>query len=559
MFTLPPDESGLSPHDRMTSSDSKTIFAITTPLYYVNDVPHIGSAYPTIATDAIARFQRLRGYDVRFITGSDEHGQKIQRTAEGLGRSPQEHCDTTVKSFQALWERLNIKSDRFIRTTEPKHAAIVKEFFQRVWEKGDIYLSQQKGFYCVSCEEFKDEKDLLENKRCPIHVNKEVEWRDEENYFFRLSNYQQQLEDLYEAQPDLIQPETRRNEVLSFVKQGLRDFSISRINFDWGFPVPADPNHIIYVWFDALLGYITALLADGDEPTLENALKHWYPHHTHIIGKDILRFHAVYWLAMLMSADLALPKRIFGHGFFLDNGVKMGKSSGNAIDPNTLLDRYGADAMRYYLLKEIKFGQDGSFEETRFVHSVNDALADKFGNLLNRSLPLAIKNSGGVVPDLTGDCIPANNPLKVLGSTLGDRVTQAYDNLLFHEVCEAVLELLMLGNLYINEQAPWTLYKLGKSDPAKHVEAEVVIYAVLESVRLAAYLLAPIVPSVSTRIYQQLGYFVDFDNAPLIDVSNAFQTHTSWGILSGMQALGPASPVFQKLELPIADLEASSD
>ncbi len=532
----------------MTAAKS---FSITTPLFYVNDVPHIGSAYPTIATDAIARFQRLRGYDVRFVTGSDEHGQKIQRTAEEKGRTPQAHCDEYVDSFKTLWQRLNIKYDRFIRTTEARHAAIVQEFFQRVWEKGDIYLSQQKGYYCVSCEEFKDEKDLLEGKRCDIHVTKEVEWRDEENYFFRLSNYQAPLEALYKTNPDFIQPETRRNEVIKFVEQGLRDFSISRVNFDWGFPVPADPNHVIYVWFDALLGYLTALLEDDDEPTLDNAIKRWYPHHTHIIGKDILRFHAVYWPAMLMSAGLELPGRIFGHGFFLDNGVKMGKSSGNAISPDVLLDRYGTDAMRYYFLKEIRFGQDGSFEETRFVNILNADLANDLGNLLNRTLKLAVKNGGSSVPEVNALGIPDSNPLKKMGRNLGDRVTQAYEALAFHDVCESVLELVRLGNRYIDEQAPWTLYKLGKTDPQKHQEAEQIIYAILESVRLAAYLLAPIIPATSTRIYQQLGYFIDFDDAPLIDVSNAFLTHSTWGILEAKQSLGEAQPIFQKLELPM--------
>lgn len=540
----------------MTSQSSdiptpKAPFAITTPLFYVNDVPHIGSAYPTIATDAIARFQRMRGVEVRFITGSDEHGQKIQRTAEANNRTPQAHCDEIVGTFKALWERLDIKYDRFIRTTDTRHAAIVREFFQRVWEKGDIYLSQQKGYYCVSCEEFKDEKDLLEGKRCNIHVTKEVEWRDEENYFFRLSNYQAALEALYTDRPDFIQPESRRNEVVNFVKQGLRDFSISRVNFDWGFPVPEDPNHVIYVWFDALLGYLTALLDDEDEPTLANAIKHWYPHHTHIIGKDILRFHAVYWPAMLMSAGLALPGRVFGHGFFLDNGVKMGKSSGNAINPDLLLDRYGSDAMRYYFLKEIKFGQDGSFEETRFVNILNADLANDLGNLLNRTLKPAIKNGAGAVPNLSGADIPDTNPLKIMGSDLGDRVTASYEALAFHDVCEAVLELVRLGNRYIDEQAPWTLYKLGKTDPQKHKEAEQVTYSILESVRLAAYLLAPIVPNISTRIYQQLGYSVNFNEAPLIDVSNVFLTHSTWGTLSSMQILGEAQPIFQKLELPI--------
>lgn len=300
----------------MSSSTEKNTFALTTPLYYVNDLPHIGSAYPTIAADAITRFQRLRGKPTMFVTGSDEHGQKIQRTAESLGRSPKEHCDQIVEGFKQLWTKLDIHYDRFIRTTDDRHAAIVKEFFGRVWNNGDIYLSRQQGWYCVSCEEFKEERELLEGHRCAIHPSKEAEWRDEENYFFRLSKYQENLEKLYRDRPDFIQPESRRNEVLNFVAQGLRDFSISRVNVDWGFPVPENPNHTIYVWFDALLGYITALLEPDQEPTLANATAKWYPFNVHIIGKDILRFHVVYWPAMLMSAGLPLPDRVFGHGFF---------------------------------------------------------------------------------------------------------------------------------------------------------------------------------------------------------------------------------------------------
>ncbi|MFM6192991.1 methionine--tRNA ligase, partial [Planktothrix sp.] len=279
-------------------------FALTTPLYYVNDVPHIGSAYTTMAADAIARFQRLQGKSVLLITGTDEHGQKIQRTAEEFGRSPQAHCDQIVSSFASLWQHLNIHYDRFSRTTASRHEAIVKEFFQRVWDQGDIYLSQQQGWYCVACEEYKEERELEGGKYCPIHVNKVVEWRDEQNYFFRLSKYQKQLETLYQDHPDFIQPESRRNEVINFVKQGLQDFSISRVNIDWGFPIPCDPSHTIYVWFDALLGYVTALLDPEEEPTLENALSKWWPINLHLIGKDILRFHAIYWPAMLMSAGL---------------------------------------------------------------------------------------------------------------------------------------------------------------------------------------------------------------------------------------------------------------
>ncbi|MBW4417779.1 MAG: methionine--tRNA ligase [Myxacorys californica WJT36-NPBG1] len=526
-----------------------TPFTITTPLYYVNDLPHIGSAYPTIAADAIARFNRLRGTPTLFVTGSDEHGQKIQRTAESLGRTPKEHCDQIVEGFKALWERLDIRYDRFIRTTDERHEAIVKEFFGRVWDRGDIYINQQKGWYCVSCEEFKEERELLEDHYCAIHVNKRAEWRDEENYFFRLSNYQERLEKLYQERPEFILPESRRNEVLNFVNQGLRDFSISRINVDWGFPVPVNPNHTIYVWFDALLGYITALLEPDQAPTLANALSRWYPINTHLIGKDILRFHAVYWPAMLMSADLPLPDRIFGHGFLVRDGVKMGKSMGNVIDPIALVERYGSDAVRYYFLKEIEFGRDGVFDEARFVNILNADLANDLGNLLNRTLRMAHKYCGGEVPNVSSDSISVGNPLKATGVKLCDRVIGAYDALAFSVACTEILTLVRMGNKYIDEQAPWTLYKQGNQ-----AAVEQVLYVVLESVRLAAYLLSPIVPKVSTAIYQQLGYAIDFNNANStnvnsIDDATTFAHHKTWGLLQAGQPLDDPQPVFQKLEL----------
>lgn len=521
---------------------NKLSFAITTPLYYANDIPHIGSAYPTVAADAMARFQRLRRRPVMFVTGTDEHGQKIERTAKSLNRTPQEHCDVIVPSFQSLWQQLDIRYDRFIRTTDERHAAIVQEFFQRVWERGDIYLGQQKGWYCVSCEEFKEERDLLEDHYCPIHTNRQAEWRDEQNYFFRLSSYQGQLETLYQKQPDFIQPESRRNEVLNFVAQGLRDFSISRVNVDWGFPVPVDPKHTLYVWFDALLGYITALLDPDSQPTLENALAKWWPVNLHLIGKDILRFHAVYWPAMLMSAGLPLPGQVFGHGFLTKDGQKMGKSMGNTIDPVTLVNRYGSDAFRYYFLKEIEFGRDGIFNEPRFVDILNADLANGLGNLLNRTLKMAHKACKGQVPSVDG--VPDTHPLKAIGVTLSDRVVQAYDQLAFSEACEAILSLIRAGNKYIDEQAPWTLHKQGQQQAVEQV-----LYTVLESVRLAAYLLSPITPNLSSAVYQQLGFSVDFSDQTLIDVAIPFEQHGQWGILASGQDLSDPKPVFQRLEL----------
>jgi len=529
----------------MEQNKPDNFFCLTTPLYYVNDVPHIGSAYTTMAADAIARFKRLEGNTVLFITGTDEHGQKIQRTAEEKGLSPQTQCDQVAASFDQLWQKLNIQYDRFSRTTAKRHEAIVKEFFQRVWDQGDIYLAQKQGWYCVSCEEFKEKRELLNQEYCPIHINKKAEWRDEENYFFRLSNYQTQLETLYQNHPEFIQPETRRNEVLNFVQQGLQDFSISRVNLDWGIEVPTDPKHTIYVWFDALLGYVTALLAPEDEPTLENALYRWWPMDIHLIGKDILRFHAIYWPAMLMSAGISPPKRVFGHGFLTKDGQKMGKSLGNTLDPVALLDRYGADAVRYYFLREIEFGQDGDFNETRFVNVLNSDLANNLGNLLNRTLKMANKYCNNQSPNLTGEEIPTHNPLKQIGIGLSDRVTRAYNTLNFSQACSEIINLVTNTNKYIDEQAPWSLYKQGEQK-----QVEQVIYSILESIRLSAYLLSPITPTLSSKIYQQLGFGIDFNQPSSFNEKTPFQIHQSWGIFPALQPLGEAKPVFLRLELP---------
>jgi methionyl-tRNA synthetase len=519
---------------------NKNTFAVATPIYYVNDVPHIGSAYTTIAADVIARFHRLQGKSVLMMTGTDEHGQKIQRTAESLGRSPQEHCDLLSESFRVLWAKLEIQYDRFVRTTSPRHEAIVRALFQRLWENGDVYLGQQKGWYCVSCEEFKEERELLEKKRCPLHPNKEVEWRDEQNYFFRLSKYQDQLEQLYQDRPEFIQPESRRNEVISFVSRGLQDFSVSRVNLDWGLPFPGDPSHTIYVWFDALVYYITASVDPDHEPTLENALADWWPIDLHLIGKDIIRFHAVYWPAMLMAAGLPLPHQVFGHGFLTKDGQKMGKSLGNVVDPIDLVTRYSSDAVRYYFLKEIEFGRDGDFSETRFINILNADLANDLGNLLNRTLQMAYKYCDRHVPNLTTHDISGEHVLKSKGLILGDQVKAAYEALAFSQACEPILALIRTSNKFIDEQAPWTLYKQGNQ-----AGVEQVLYSVLESVRLAAYLLSPIIPNISTAIYHQLGFKADF-NAQLDSLP--FDLHATWGILPAQQALGEPNPVFRRLE-----------
>jgi methionyl-tRNA synthetase len=520
-----------------------TTFTLTTPLYYVNGSPHIGHAYTTMAADALARFQRLQGNKVLMITGTDEHGQKIERTAIAANLSPQAHCDGVAADFQKLWQQYNIRPDRFIRTTAPHHEQIVKEFFQRVLDRGDIYKGQQQGWYCVACEEFKEERDLLAERHCPMHPSQAAEWRDESNYFFRLSAYQERLEQLYADRPEFIQPSSRRNEVLSFVKGGLQDFSISRVNLEWGIPLPNDPQHTIYVWFDALLGYISALAAAHSNPSLTESVQDWWPINVHIIGKDILRFHAIYWPAMLMSADLPLPKMVFGHGFFTKDGRKMSKSEGNTVDPQALVERYGSEALRYFFLRSFEFGQDGDFNETRFVDIVNKDLAKGLGNLLHRTLGMVKKYCPEtVVPNIQAASVDPSHPLKSLGNSLGEQVSQHYTNLAFSNALETALELVKASNKFIDDAAPWTLYKEGKQS-----ELQEVLYTLLESARLSSFLLSPVIPQIATAIYQQLGFDLDFDQLP---INLDFTAHSSWGLLPANQPLRLAQPVFATMEVP---------
>ena len=519
-------------------------FVLTTPLYYANDLPHVGSAYTTMIADVISRYKKLKGEEVLFITGADEHGQKIERNAEANNLPAQEHCDRIVSSFKLLWDKLDIQYDHFSRTTDTQHQKIVYEFFQRVWDNDDIYLSRQQGWYCVACEEFKEERELLENGCCPVHFNKKAEWYDEENYFFKLSKYQSQLEELYKNNPEFIKPKSCRNEILKFVNQGLKDFSISRVNVKWGFTVPNDPNHTIYVWFDALLGYITALLeSESKDSTLDNAISQGWPVNLHLIGKDILRFHAVYWPAMLMSAKLSLPEYIFGHGFLTKDGQKMGKSSGNTLDPFELVNKYGPDPIRYYFLKEIECGKDGDFNETRFINTVNADLADDLGNLLNRTLGMTQKYCEGLLPPMSGIDLPKEHPLKKIGLNLGENVIKAYDNLKFNEGCEEIFTLIRASNKFIDEQAPWTLFKKGEQK-----EVEKILYGVLESVRLVAYLLAPIIPNLSSKIYKQLGFSVDFNQVECLEEVIPFDKHSQWGKLAHNNFLSKPQPIFVKLD-----------
>ncbi|OAY38655.1 methionine--tRNA ligase, chloroplastic/mitochondrial [Manihot esculenta] len=525
-----------SSNNNSAESVAAETFVLTTPLYYVNAPPHMGSAYTTIAADAIARFQRLLGKKVIFVTGTDEHGEKIATAAAASGSSPSEHCDIVSQAYKTLWKDLEIAYDKFIRTTDPKHEAIVKEFYSRVLANGDIYRADYEGLYCVNCEEYKDEKELLDNNCCPMHLKPCIQ-RKEDNYFFALSKYQKLLEETLTQNPNFVQPSFRLNEVQSWIRSGLKDFSISRASVDWGIPVPNDNKQTIYVWFDALLGYISALSEDKGQPNLQSAVSSSWPASLHLIGKDILRFHAVYWPAMLMSAGLGLPKMVFGHGFLTKDGLKMGKSLGNTLEPNELVQKFGADAVRYFFLREVEFGNDGDYSEERFINIVNAHLANTIGNLLNRTLGLLKKNCQSTL--VVDSAVAAEgNSLEETVEKLVEKARVHYANLSLSLACEAILEIGNAGNVYMDERAPWSLFKQGGAASEAAAKDLVII---LETVRIIAIALSPVAPSLCWRIYAQLGYSKDHFNA-------VTWSETKWGGLKGGQVMAQPKPVFARIE-----------
>ena len=518
-------------------SPSEKKVCLSTPLFYVNAPPHLGGAYTAMATDACARHARRCGMDVLMVTGTDEHGEKIARAAETAGQPPQQHCDQVVKQYRQLWEMLDVKYDRFVRTTEKKHEKMVQDAVQKVWDQGDVYKSSYRGKYCVGCEEYKDEKELEEGDLCPLHKTV-CEDREEENYFFRLSKYEKDIQQLVDSK-DFVQPEYRKNEVSQWVSQGVRDFSISRAAVEWGIPMKQDPSQTLYVWFDALLGYVSALLEPEDEPTLENALqKGYFPYNVHIIGKDILRFHAVYWPGMLMSMGLPLPRMVFGHGFLTKDGLKMSKSLGNTLDPQRLVSLYGSDAVRYYFLREFEFGRDGDFQHDRFINIVNAGLANDLGNLLNRSLNLLKKNCSSELPLSSADIV-TEHPLRLETEASVRRAHEAFEHLRFNEVCAAAAALSGHGNQYIDEVAPWKLLK--SKDPEDIAKAHVCLVSILESLRILAVILYPITPRLAQKVYVQLGIDDDVSGSNWDDA-------TKWGTLLQGHRLPKPVPVFARLE-----------
>ncbi len=460
-------------------------FYVTTPIYYVNDVPHIGHAYTTIAADTIARFYRLRGYDVFFLTGTDEHGLKIQKSAEEKGISPKELADRNSENFKRLWEFLGIEYTKFIRTTDPEHVEFVKEVFQKSYEKGDIYLGEYEGWYCVGCEEFKSEKELAEGNTCPIHL-KPCEYIREPSYFFRLSKYQDRLLELYESVHELIKPDYRRNEIISFVRQGLKDLSVTRprSRVRWGIQVPFDHEHTVYVWFDALFNYLSAL--DGRVGT-------YWPADLHIVGKDILRFHTVYWPAFLMSVGYEIPKTVFAHGWWTVEGKKMSKSLGNVIDPYEVVEEYGLDEIRYFLLREVPFGQDGDFSKSAILNRINGELANEIGNLFSRVVSMSKKYLKGTVRG-KGDQTYVN---------MATEVIENYENFMrevnFYRVLEEVLRFSSFLNKYVDEKAPWELAKRGDDSLSD------VLYNLVDGLFVLTYLLTPFMPNKMDLAREMLG------------------------------------------------------
>jgi methionyl-tRNA synthetase len=503
-----------------------TPFYVTTPIYYVNDAPHIGHAYTTVAADALARWRRLWGDDVVFLTGTDEHGLKVQRAAEAQGVTPKEWADRTSARFREAWALLDISNTDFIRTTEPRHYEAVAQFLQRVHDNGYIELDTYEGLYCVHCEAYYAEDELVDGENCPIH-GRPVDHVTEENYFFRLSRFTDRLLEHYAAHPDAVQPESRRNEVLGFIAQGLRDFSMSRTSITWGIPLPWDPAHVTYVWFDALFNYCTAVGYGSDRARFDR----YWPVDYHLVGKDILRFHAVFWPAMLMAAGEAPPKHVFAHGFLLVGGEKMSKTRLNQIAPADLVADFGSDGFRYHFLADQRFGPDGDFSYEAMAARYNADLANNFGNLANRVLNMAVNYCGGVVPDARAD-----GPLVGAAARAFDGCTAGLAQLDFAAGFGAVWDLIRATNAYIEDREPWKLNQAGETEAVAAVLGDC-----LEALRIVALLASPAIPRASTELWRRLGLAGTPEDQRLPEAA-------AWGLLPAGSPLEKGAPLFPRFE-----------
>lgn len=502
-------------------------FYITTPIYYPSDNPHIGHAYSTVAADCMARFKRMQGYDVFYLTGTDEHGQKIEKAAQAKGLEPIKHVDVIVEKIKKLWEILEISNTDFIRTTEERHKEVVKKIFQKIYDQGDIYISQYEGNYCTPCETFFTERQLVDGK-CP-DCGREVELLKEESYFFKMSKYADRLLEHIDNNPDFIQPESRRNEVINFIKSGLEDLCVSRTTFNWGIDVPFNNKHVVYVWFDALINYISALGYDESEK-----YKKYWPADVHLMAKDILRFHAIIWPIILMAADIPLPKKVFAHGWIMLEGGKMSKSKGNVVDPFILVDKYGVDAIRYFLLRELSYGQDGIYSEEILVNRINSELANDLGNLISRTIAMIIRYFEGIVPNPIVNQ-PIDEELKAIALKTYEEATQKLEKLDFANYIASVSRLISRANKYIDETEPWLLAK----DDDKKDRLGTVLYNLIEAIRISLVLTAPTMPQLIPRANKQLNLF---NNQP------SWQDAGIWGLTKAGITVSKGDSLFPRID-----------